>query len=154
MRLDRHASLLLTAAIAAGWAPALAGSDVIADLALLYPLAAGSDSFFVSVFVFGFGFALYVWTPLVVASATLLLFTPGLLLALAVNRARTLESWIVSAFALSLPATSIAAAVPQLLLQRPITGWSFVAAQAVMIIVSHSAMRAGFSSSSISTVTV
>lgn len=61
-----------------------------------------------------------------VAGALALLFAPGLLLALAFNRARTVSAWVLHAFALNLIVISAAAALTQFLLGEPLRRAGFV----------------------------
>jgi hypothetical protein len=104
----RRAVLLLTGLFAC-WLPVLLLRDTIADVAALHELARTAQAYFVP----EHAFLLYVQSPLVVLSACVLLMTPGLVAALALGRARSVDDWVLHGFALSLVGISLAAAGAQ-----------------------------------------
>jgi hypothetical protein len=67
----------------------------------------------------------FVWTPLVCLSAVIFLLGPGLIAALALNLARGAGHWLLSAFAITLPTLSVAAAALQKLFSDGLTGGRF-----------------------------
>jgi hypothetical protein len=66
--------------------------------------------------------------PLAAGGAIVLLMAPGLLLALALDRASTAEEWVLDGFVLSLISVSACAALGQMVIGRPLVGGAFVAA--------------------------
>ncbi len=115
----RAAILVLCVAIC--WIPVLVGARAIGDATALYALADGANPYFVP----AHGLLLYVWSPLVVASACVLLLSPGLFLSIALNAARSVALWIVTAMASSLVVVSIAAQAVQGAMGRPLLGSAF-----------------------------
>ena len=118
--LARAARLVLCIAIC--WIPALVGAGAIGEVSALYPLADSPDPYFVP----GHALLLYLWSPLVVASACILLLSPGLFLSIALNAARSVALWITSAFAASLVVVSVASQAVQAAMGRPLLGTAFV----------------------------
>ncbi|MGH7502339.1 MAG: hypothetical protein ACREL7_11335 [Longimicrobiales bacterium] len=106
---DRRRSLLLLAGLIACWLPVLFLRDTIGQAAALHALAETPEPYFVP----RHAFLLYVLSPLVVMSACILLLSPGLVSALAVGRARSVDEWILHGFALSLVIVSLATALVQ-----------------------------------------
>lgn len=80
------------------WAPVLLDPTAPAEAAALFALAEGGDPYFVP----GRAWLLYVRVPLVAISAMCLLASPGLILAYALGRGRSLDRWILYGFGLSL----------------------------------------------------
>jgi hypothetical protein len=115
--------LTLLLLLAPAWIPALAGRGAVAAAAARFPLAESAHPYFAA----GEAGLLYLWTPLVVASACLLLLSPGLFLALALDAAPTAGRWVLSALALSLIGVSAAAGLVQSLAGSPLRGGSFAA---------------------------
>lgn len=102
--------------------PAWIGHSAVAHAASLHELAAGPSPYFVP----EHAFLLYLWTPLVVAGASVFLMAPGLLLAIALNRSGDPWRWVSAAFALSCLSLSAATAAVQQALGRPVTAESFL----------------------------
>ncbi len=103
------------------WLPGIIGSRAVGNAAALYPLAESANPYFVP----AHAGLLYLWSPLVVASACILFLSPGLLFSLAVNGAKGPERWVLTGFASSLILVSFSAAVVQAILGRPLQGVSF-----------------------------
>jgi hypothetical protein len=122
---DQRRALLLVAGLAA-LLPLLLLRSAVHDTAMLHPLS-GPDAAWWPV---GARRAALLEAPLAVAGALALLWAPGLLLALLLDRARTVEEWVLHAFPLSLVAVSAAAAAAQAVLGAPLTGGRFVAVAA------------------------
>jgi hypothetical protein len=118
-----RAALGLFLALAAGWVPVLVDGGAVARAANLFPLAEQPHPYFMP----GHAIGLYFWTPLVAASATLLLLTPGLLLTLALNGGRTVGHWLAGGLALSLLLVSATATGVQVALGGPLRGGAFAA---------------------------
>jgi len=116
----RRAAILI-GCIVLCWIPVLVGAGAIADATALYALADGANPYFVP----AHGLLLYVWSPLVVASACVLLLSPGLFLSIALNAARSVALWIVTAMASSLVLVSVAAQAVQGAMGRPLLGSAF-----------------------------
>lgn len=72
---------------------------------------------------------LLVWAaaPLAIVGAIVLVLLPGLLLALAIDRGRSVEEWVLHGFALSLVLVSVTTAIAQRAAGVPIRGGAFVA---------------------------
>ena len=121
--MTRRRTWMLFAVLGAAWIPALTGRAAVPAAADLYPLAAGSSPYFVP----QHAILLYLWAPLVVAGVSVLFLAPGLLLALALNRARGLGTWMSVGFATSVVLVSAAAASAQEILGQPLTGNTFLA---------------------------
>ncbi len=99
-------AIKLYALLVLAWVPVLLGQDALRSAAALFPLAGSPHPYWVP----EHAWTLYFWTPLVVASACLLLLSPGLLLSLALNAAKRVGEWIATAFGLSIAIVSVAAA--------------------------------------------
>ena len=69
---------------------------------------------------------LYVVMPISVMGAVVLVMSPGLLAVLALGRGRSLWSWLLEGFAISLIGISATTAVAQAVLGRPLVGPAFV----------------------------
>lgn len=121
--LDRRRLLRLAGALGAGCAPVLAGGDAVRSSAALFQLAEGAHPYFVA----GHAALLYLWAPLVVASACLLVLAPGLLLALAFDSAPRPATWVLHGLGLSLPVVSAAAWVAERIAGQPLRGSLFAA---------------------------
>jgi len=122
----RRAIKLFTLLVLA-WVPVALGQDALRSAAALFPLAGSPHPYWVP----EHAWTLYFWTPLVVASACLLLLSPGLLLSLALNSARGVGEWIATGFGLSLVIVTIAAAVVQHVIGAPLREGRFAAVVAV-----------------------
>jgi hypothetical protein len=119
--------LRLSAVIAVAWLPALFGHDAVQSAAARFALANSANPYFVP----DQAWILYIWTPLVVASACLLFLSPGLFLSLALNAATGVGRWVLTGFALSLVILSVAAAAVQWIVGSPLLGSAF----AVVVVV-------------------
>ena len=117
--LARAARLALCLALC--WIPALVGAGAIGDVTALYPLADSANPYFVP----AHALLLYVWSPLVVASACVLLLSPGLFISIALNAARSVALWITTGFAASLLIVSVASQAVQSMMGRPLLGTAF-----------------------------
>ncbi len=95
--------------LAAGWLPVLFGRGTVAHVAGLFALAETGSPYFVP----GQALLLYVASPLVAISACIALMTPGLLLAIAFDRASSIDEWVLHGFALSLVVVSAATVAVQ-----------------------------------------
>ncbi|HEY7317474.1 MAG TPA: hypothetical protein VIE89_07860 [Candidatus Binatia bacterium] len=115
--------LYLYAFLVVGGLPALIGRNALQSAAALFPLAESAHPYFVP----SHAGLLYFWTPLVAMSACLLFLTPGLLLSLALDAAKGVGQWVLSALALSLVTISSAAAIVQSLMGTPLRGGVFAA---------------------------
>jgi hypothetical protein len=104
------------------WIPAAVGQDAIQSAAALYPLANSANPYFAP----DHAFLLYVWAPLVFASACILFLLPGLLIALALDAGPRVEQWVTSGFVLSLIIVSVATAIAQAVLGPAIQGTVFI----------------------------
>ena len=69
---------------------------------------------------------LYILMPLSVGGALVLVMSPGLLTVLALGRGRGIWSWLLEGFAISLVSISVATAVVQSIIGRPLVGAAFV----------------------------
>lgn len=69
---------------------------------------------------------LYIAMPLSVIGAIILVMSPGLLGVLALGRGRSLWSWLLEGFAISLVAISVTTAVVQAIVGQPLVGAPFV----------------------------
>lgn len=112
---------VLIAAIAACWIPALVGADAIGKVGALFALADGPNPYFIP----GQALLLYLWSPLVVASACVLLLSPGLFLTIALNGACSVARWIVTSIAASFVVVSVAAQAVQAAMGAPLVGSGF-----------------------------
>ena len=101
--------VLLLAGLVGCWMPVLLLRDAIPRAAFLHALARGASPYFVP----EHALLLYVLFPLVFLSACVLLLSPGLLAAMVLGRARTVDEWMVHGFAASLVIISVATAVVQ-----------------------------------------
>ena len=89
---------LIVALIAAALPALLFGPSVMEAGAGLHELAYSPNPYF----LLSQAHLLYIAAPLVALSSFALLLGPGLMLAIALGRARTVAEWIVSGFAFSL----------------------------------------------------
>lgn len=115
-------SILLFCITSLAALPVLVGGDVLASVAARHALADGAHPYFVP----QHALLLYVLTPIVVASACLLLVGPGLQLALALGAGTSVPRWVLCAVALSIVVVSAAAAVAQSIIGRPLVDQAFV----------------------------
>ncbi len=118
----RPAFLGLFVIVTIGWIPALVGLDALGSASALYSLASSASPYYVP----GHAGTLYLWTPLVVASACLLLMSPGLYLSLALDAAKSVGQWVLNGLALSILLLSLATAVLQAIRGAPIRSEAFV----------------------------
>ncbi len=109
--------------IAVAWLPALIGSDAVRSAAMLFPLANSINPYFAP----EHAWTLYLWAPLVAASACLLFLSPGLFLSIALNSAQSVGHWILSGFALSLVVVSVATGISQWVMGAPLRDGAFAA---------------------------
>lgn len=120
-RLTSHEVWWLAALLALLSLPTLAGRGILVRIAALGDSATAANPFFVPEH-----FALlYLATPLVTASAAVLLMAPGLLVAIAIGRARSINEWALWGLLLSLPFVSVPVAVVQGLRGAPVRGLAF-----------------------------
>src|SRR6478736_2363209 len=105
------------------WIPVLVGRDAVKSAAALWQLADAPNPYFVA----AQGTLLYIASPLVVASACLLLLSPGLLLALALDSAKNVGEWVVNGLALSIIVLSGTTQIVQAIAGSPIRENAFVA---------------------------
>lgn len=120
---DRRRVLLLVVGLVIASLPLIVFAGSVAGMAALHNLVVPGGS----------------WLPLEsarpllmalmeVAGALALLFAPGLLFALALDRARTVSEWVLHAFALSLIVVSVAAALVQFAVGEPLRRSGFILA--------------------------
>ena len=112
---------LIVALIAAALPALLFGPSVMEAGAGLHELAYSPNPYF----VLSQAHLLYIAAPLVALSSFALLLGPGLMLAIALGRARTMAEWMVSGFAFSLFIVTLGAILVQAILTEPLTGWTF-----------------------------
>jgi hypothetical protein len=113
--------LLLAAGLAIAAVPLVAFSGSVREAAALHSLVSPGGSWLPAA-----ALGPVLLGALELAGAIALLFTPGLLLALALGRARTVSEWVLHGFALSLLTVSLATAVMQSLIGQPLTGAAFI----------------------------
>jgi hypothetical protein len=133
---DRIAPLprLIFVLILLGLPALIFGPPVIEAAAGLHALAYNPAPYFVP----GHAPLLYLATPLVALSGCALLLGPGLMLAIALGRARTLAEWIAFGFTLSFAILTLGAMLVQEILGQPLTGAMF----GLMALGVHSGFRA------------
>lgn len=112
---------LIIALIAAALPALLFGPSVMEAGAGLHELAYSPNPYF----VLSQSHLLYIAAPLVALSSFALLLGPGLMLAIALGRARTVAEWMVSGFAFTLFIVTLGAMLVQAILTEPLTGWTF-----------------------------
>jgi hypothetical protein len=115
--------LRLVVMITLSWLPALLAPNAVRSAAALYPLAISANPYFVP----DHAWTLYLWVPLVVASACLFFLSPGLFLSLALNAAKGVGYWVVSGLALSLVVLSAATGIVQWVMGNPLRDGAFAA---------------------------
>ena len=113
--------LRLGAVTILAWLPALIGHPVVGRVASLAALAESPHPYFVPQHTA----LLYVWTPLVVASACILFMSPGLFLALALGAGQTVGRWVLSGLALSLVVLTPVVALAGMALGDSLRGRAF-----------------------------
>ena len=106
-----------------GLIPIVLGSDVVSVAAGLYGWAKSAHPYFVP----EHAVLLYVVAPIVTLSAFMLVLTPGLLLSISLNAAKSLGQWLVSALALSIFVISLGCEVVESIIGAPLRGLAFVA---------------------------
>lgn len=121
---DRRRLMWLAGALLLLAAPAVLLRSAIPAAAALHPLA-GPDAPWIPAAAAGL---VLVAAPLAAAGAIVLFMTPGLLLALALDRAPTAEEWVLDGFVLSLVSVSAFAALTQVVIGRALTGGAFAVA--------------------------
>lgn len=120
---NRQRVLRLFVITTVAWLPALITPDVVRSAAALFPLANSTNPYFVP----GHAWTLYLWAPVVVASACLLFLSPGLFLSIAVNSAHSIGHWILSGLALSLIVISVVTGIVQWIMGNPLRDGAFAA---------------------------
>jgi hypothetical protein len=133
-KLSPSAAAKLALGLASTWLPALLAPQWVRAAAELVNLERPPASFLLDR-----PGLLFLGAPLVVLSACILLLSPGLLLAIALNRGKSLAEWLLFGFALSLTIVSVAAGIVQGLLGTPLVGWRFAA-----VVIACSLLSAGF----------
>jgi hypothetical protein len=93
--------------LAVGWVPYLLFSDDVGRVVAANPHLVGDPSYFEGVA----SLDALIRVPLASLSAFVVLLSPGLVAALALNRGRTVEEWLLYAFGASLVMVSVAGAV-------------------------------------------
>jgi hypothetical protein len=112
--------LAIVASVAA--ALSLTAGEVGSRMSSLHAAVDLTQPYFSAVDVF----LLYFWMPATVVATFVLVLLPGVLLALALDRGRDLNTLLLSGFALSLIQVSAAVALVQATAGRPILGLAFV----------------------------
>ena len=112
---------LFLGGLVAFWLVALIGQQVLGQVANLADLAGSSNPYFIP----EQAALLYVAAPLTVLGACILFLSPGMLLILAMNSAKSLGQWILYGFGVSLVGISITAGIVQAFLHRPLQGMAF-----------------------------
>ncbi|MCI0435739.1 MAG: hypothetical protein L0271_19170 [Gemmatimonadetes bacterium] len=125
----RRVVRLLTV-LAACWLPLLLARGTVARVAGMYSIAETGWPWFVP----EHAFLLYVLSPLIVLSACIAILTPGLLLAIAVDSARSIDEWVLHGFAASLVVVSVGTAAVQSF--RPVGAVAFIVVLAVLSLLS------------------
>jgi len=115
--------LRLVVMITLSWLPALLAPNAVRSAAALYPLAISANPYFVP----DHAWTLYLWVPLVVASACLFFLSPGLFLSLALNAAKGVGYWVVSGLALSLVVLGAVTGIVQWIMGNPLRDGAFAA---------------------------
>jgi hypothetical protein len=113
--------LVLLIILGVSWIPALVGHGVVQSVAALFPLATSTQPYFHP----ELGWLLYLWTPVVVASACVLFLSPGVILSIALNSAKNIGQWVLTAFALSIILVSVLAGIIQSIIKSPLRDLSF-----------------------------
>jgi len=103
--------------------PVIFGLGAVRDAAALFPLADSAHPYFLP----DHGLLLYVWSPLAVVSACILMLGPGLCLALTSPASRSVERWILNGFALSVITLAVITPAAEALTGAAIRGGRFVA---------------------------
>ncbi|MCI0603658.1 hypothetical protein L0156_11675 [bacterium] len=116
-------ALILFVVLVAAWLPSLLKPEIVSFATALHPFGASPNPYFVP----HHALLLYFWSPLVAISSCVFFLSPGLLLALAFNRARDFTQWILFALAIMVPALSIPTAIAQATMDQPFRGLSFAA---------------------------
>jgi hypothetical protein len=122
----RRRVVMLGAVTVALWLPVLLDAGAVRSAVAHWPVALTGNAYVSA----DHWWVLYVRTPLVVISGSLLLLSPGLFLALAFNRAHSIAAWVVSALAMSLVVVSLAAGLVQAARGAPLHGGGFIAVTA------------------------
>ena len=122
-RVDAARLVKLLAAFALCGVPAAVGRDVVGSAAGLFSLAETPHPYFAA----ARAALLCVWNPLVVASASVLMFAPGLCLALLVEASTTMTRWVFCGFGLSLAVLPVVTPAVESLTRLPLRGGLFLA---------------------------
>lgn len=122
-RLDRRRAMRIGFALLAAALPGIVLRSTLASAAALHSRADALGWF-------GLTAAPLLWlaVPAAVLGACVLALAPGLLLALALDRARSVEEWVLHGFALSLPVLSATLATAQAMAGSPVRAGGFIAA--------------------------
>jgi hypothetical protein len=103
--------------------PAILGLDAVGEVAALFPLADSPHPYL----VLAHAVLLYVWSPLVVGSASVLMLAPGLCLALLSDASASLNRWILFGFAISVTTLPFITPLIESLTATPLRGRRFLA---------------------------
>ena len=103
--------------------PAILGRDAVSEVAALFPLADSPHPYLVP----AHAVLLYVWSPLVVGSAAVLMLAPGLCLALLSDASASLSRWILFGFALSVTTLPFLTPLIESMTATPLRGRRFLA---------------------------
>jgi hypothetical protein len=116
--------------------PVIVGRDAIRAAAALNALASSAHPYFVP----AHAALLYLWSPLVAASACVLLLTPGLLISVALGVATDVGRWLLMGLTISIGVVSASAAIVQALMRSPLRGGAFIAVVCACFILSAAAL--------------
>ena len=119
----RHLTLLIVAALLFAAVPAFIGTSAVTEAAARIDLARSANPYVAP----SAGLLLYGSIPLVVLSACILFTAPGLLIARALGQDRTLETWVLSGFLLTIPILAIPTQIVELFADHPLRGRQFAA---------------------------
>jgi len=103
------------------WLGVIIGQPVLGQVASLSDLAGSANPYFIP----DHAALLYIAAPLVVLGACILFFSPGMLLILAMNSAKSLGQWVLFGFGVSLVGISLAAGIFQAISHQPLQGTAF-----------------------------
>ena len=130
--LDIRGLARFTALLALALLPVLLDRGAIASAVELYGVAKTANPYWIP----SHALLLYVRAPLVGLSASFLVMSPGLLLAIAAGMTRTVEKWVLAALMLSVVVVSLCAGGVQSVIGTPLVGVSFVAVVLVCTLIS------------------
>jgi len=112
---------LFLCSLVAIWLGVIIGQPVLGQVASLSDLAGSANPYFIP----DHAALLYIAAPLVVLGACILFFSPGMLLILAMNSAKSLGQWVLFGFVVSLVGISMAAGIFQAISHQPLQGTAF-----------------------------